>query len=125
MCLFLMSLSILPTVVNMSFVAFIGDPITVPEDIRVVIDCSPVIDDAVMEGEVANITWFKNDRPIVNGSEVNVVLSSDNRTIEITDTLRGTPAMVGTEGNYSCEVCVVDRTCLSDFTPTDVCGKCH
>jgi len=120
-----MSLSILPTVVNMSFVAFIGDPITVPEDIIVVIDCSPVIDDAIMEGEVANITWLKNDRPIVNGSEVNVVLSPDNRTITITDTLRGTPAMVGTEGNYSCEVCVVDRTCRSAFSETDVCGKCH
>ena len=125
MFLYLISLFVLPTVVNNSFVAFIGEPITVPEDITVVIDCGPVIDDAAMEGEVVNVTWYKNKRPIANGSEVNVVLAPDNRTITITDTLRGTPAMVGTEGNYSCEVCVVDRTCRSALTPTDVCGKCH
>jgi len=117
--------STLSTVVNMTFVAFVGEPIVVPENIQVTIDCAPLIDRAIMMGGVANITWRKNGRVIVNGSEVNVELASDNRTIVITDTLRGTPAQVGTEGMYECEVCeIIDGTC--DFTNFTVnpCGKC-
>ena len=109
----------------MSFVTFVGEPITVPEDIRVEIDCSPLIDQVAMSGPIFSITWFKNERPISNGSEVNVVLGPGNRTITITDTLRGTPAMVGTEGNYSCEVCPGDdSTCTIVSGPcVDVCSK--
>jgi len=107
----------------MSFITFVGEPVVVPEDIRAVIDCGQVIDNAISEGEVANVTWYKNDRPIVNGSEINVILAPGNRSITITDTLRGTPAMVGTEGNYSCEVCIVDRTCQRIVSCFDVCSK--
>jgi len=79
-----------------------------------------VIDDTLIEGRIANITWYKNDRPIVNGSEFNVVLAPDNRTITITDTLGGTPAMVGTEGIYGHEVCIIDGTCRIIESMTDV-----
>ena len=97
----------------------------VPDNINVIIDCGLLIDDATMEGGVANVTWYKNDRLIVNGSEVNVVLAPDKRTITITDTFRNSPAMVNvrTEGNYSCEVCTVNRTCLNRATCLDLCSK--
>jgi len=83
-----------------------------------------VIDDATIEEKVASVTWYKNDRPISPGSEVNVVLGPGNRTITITDTLRGTPAQVGAEGNYSCEVCIADNpNCKTVDTCVDVCSK--
>ena len=95
----------------------------VPDNINVIIDCGLLIDDATMEGGVANVTWYKNDRLIVNGSEVNVVLAPDNRTLTITATFRNIPAMVGTEAYYCCEVCVVNRTCLNRATCHGVCSK--
>ena len=77
-----------------------------------------------MEGKVLSITWFKSSRPIVNGSEVNVVLAPDNRSIVITNTVKSNPAQVGTEGNYSCEVCIADNPkCKTVDTCVDVCSK--
>ena len=112
--------SFLITVVEMKFRTFVGEHITVPDDIIVIIDCGPKIDNFTMEGGVIkNVTWSKNGRPIVNDTEVNVVLAPDNRTITITDTLRGTPAQVGTEGDYCCEVNSVNESC----TDVDVCSK--
>lgn len=102
------------------FVVSIGEPITVPEDVRVVLDCGQLIDDTALDGEVF---WYKNGRPIINGIEVNVVVAADKRTIEITDTLRGNPAMIGTEGIYTCEVCDADKTCSNRKTALDVCCK--
>ena len=102
------------------FYIVVGNPIPVSEDMRAIIDCGPVIDNFTMEGGVVkNITWSKNGRPIVNGTAINVVLAPDNRTITITDTLRGTPAQVGTEGDYCCEVNSVNESC----TDVDVCSK--
>jgi len=105
----------------MSFVAFIGEPIVVPENVRVTIDCGPVIDQANMSGEIFNITWRKNGRIIFNYSEINVVLAPDNKTIVITDTLLGTPARVGTCGVYECEVC--GAVCFMNVSTTEICGK--
>jgi len=112
------------TVVNGSFAVSVGELAVVPENIRVSIDCGLLIDQSAIDGEIASITWFKYGRPILNGTEVHVVLASDNRTITITDTLIGTPARVGTEGNYSCEVCLVgDQNCTMNKTFLDVCSK--
>ena len=106
-------------------VVFVGEPIVVPENIQVTIDCGQLIDQAIMMGGVANITWRKNGRIIVNDSEVNVVLSPDNRTIIITDTFLGTPAQVGTDGLYSCEVCEsIGGTCMINITDPGPCCKC-
>ena len=109
----------------MSFVTFIDDPVSLPENIRAVIDCGEVIDRAVMDGgSVANVTWYKNGRLITNDSgELNVVVAADNRSIIITDTFRGNPVQVGTEGFYTCEVCIVGRTCFNVTRCTDVCSK--
>jgi len=84
-----------------------------------------MIGNMTTQGNIYNITWYKNGRFIINGSEVNVLVSADHRSIVITDTLRGTPAQVGTEGNYSCQVCTVDGTCLTRHSILDVCGKFH
>jgi len=107
----------------MSLVIFVGEPVVVPESIQVTIDCGQLINDTRdMVGMISNITWRKNGRTIVNGSEVNVVLAPDNRTIVITDTLLGTPAQVGTDGLYECEVCGGDA-CVCIKEPVDPCGK--
>ncbi|XP_065885723.1 hemicentin-1-like isoform X3 [Dysidea avara] len=111
-----------PNVVNMSFVTFIDDPIPIPNNMRVEIDCGQVIDQAVMDGGgIANVTWYKNGRPITNNSVTNVVIAADNRSMIITDTFRGTPVQVGTEGFYACEVCVVGRNCFNVTRCTDIC----
>jgi len=53
-----------------------------------------------------------------------VVLSADNQKIIITDTFRGTPAMVGTDGFYFCKVCLIgDETCVERRSCLDVCSK--
>jgi len=105
----------------MSFVAFIGEPIVVPENVRVTIDCGPVIDQANMSGEIFNITWRKNGRIIFNCSEVNVVLAPDNKAIVITNTSLGTPARAGTYGIYDCEVC--GAVCFINVSTTKICCK--
>jgi len=87
------------------------------------IDCGGFIDSAIMEGEALSINWYKNGQPITNGSEVNVVIAADYRTIEIIDTIRSIPAQVGTEGNYSCEVCTDDEICQDKTSVVDVCSK--
>jgi len=111
------------TVVNMSLVIFAGEPVVVPEDIQVTIDCGRLINETRDTlGVVANITWKKNGRIIVNDSEINVVLSPDNSTLFITDTLLGTPAQVGTNGLYECEVCG-GNACVSVNGTVDPCSK--
>jgi len=105
----------------MSFVAFIGEPVLVPENIQVTIDCGPSINQASKEAVVSQITWRKNGRVIVNGSEVNVVLAPDNRTIVIIDTLLGTPAKLGTDGIYECEVC--GAVCFMNVSTLEICSK--
>ena len=104
---------------------FIGKQLVVPKAVRVLIDCGSFIDSAIMEGEAFSINWYKNGRPIANGSAVNVVIAADYRTIEIIETIRSIPAQVGTEGNYSCEVCTDDKTCQDRTSVVDVCSKYH
>jgi len=105
----------------MSFFAFIGEPIVVPESVQVTIDCGPVIDQANISGEIFNITWRKCSRIIFNGSHVNVVLAPDNKTIVITDTLRGFPCQLGTDGMYECEVC--GAVCFMNVSNHEICCK--
>ena len=66
------------------FAFSIGEPIVVPEDIQVVVDCGQIIVGTATEGQIAKITWYKNERTINNSSKVNVVVAADNRTIIIT-----------------------------------------
>ena len=106
--------------VNESLVVFVGEPVIVPEDIRVTIDCGEVIDAAPIENPT--VTWYKNGIPITNGSAINVVISADNRLCIITDTLLAVGGQLGTDGNYSCQVCT-SMECNITNSIHDVCGK--
>ena len=105
-------------------VVFVGEPVTVRQDVRVTINCSEVIERVIASTNVSNpdITWYKDGRPITNGSELNVVLSSDSRLCIITDTLMAVGGQLGTDGNYTCEVCT-NETCAGNGTNTTVCGE--
>ena len=105
------------------FAFSIGEPIVVPENIQVVVDCGQIIDGAATEGRFSKITWYKDGRTISNGSDVNVVVAVDSRTIIITKTSLRTAAHTSIEGIYSCEVCTGDKTCEEKTSEVEICGK--
>ena len=108
---------------NDSLDVFVGEPVTVREDVRVTIDCSPLIDAAVSKGiQNPTVTWYKTGAVITNGSTVNVVIFPDNRLCIITDTLLAVGGQLGTDGNYSCQVCT-SMECNITNSIHDVCGK--
>ena len=112
--------------INESVVVFVGEPVIVGQDVRVTIDCSLVIDGVINTG-VSDpvINWYKDGREIMNGSELNVVLSTDRSLCIITDTLMAVGGQLGTDGNYSCEVCTDSSlaNCMTNFTDAGLCGK--
>ena len=113
--------------INDSLVLFVGEPITVGEDVRVTIDCSEVID-PVIAGGIPNptIRWIKDGAELtVNGSAPNVDISADRRRLIITDTLLAVGGQVGNDGNYTCEVCEdeTDVNCRNRTTCNAVCGE--
>ena len=57
----------------------IREPIVVPQDKELVIDCGQMIDNVAGKGEVANVTWYKDGEPMTNDSEVDGVLTADNK----------------------------------------------
>ena len=105
---------------------FSGEPVTVRDDERVTIDCSEVIDRAIMSG-IPNpaVNWLKDGIVLdMNGSTPNVVISGDRRRLIITDTLLVVGGQLGNEGNYTCDVCTdfMDPNC-NITTPVCVCGE--
>ena len=112
--------------INESVIVFVGEPVIVGEDVRVTINCSEVKEHVINSSGVSDafITWYKDRRQITNGSELNVVISSDRRLCIITDTLMAVGGQLGTDGNYSCEICT-DRlmNCLTVFSIIDLCGE--
>ena len=113
--------------VNGSVFVFVGKPVSVEEKIRVTIDCSQLIDEVIDSTGVSNptISWYKDGLIITNGSERNVLISADNRLCVITHTLRASGALLGTDGNYTCQVCT-DSTmtaCMINETVADFCGE--
>ena len=89
------------------------------------IDCSPLIDEKINEGiPKPVIRWYKDGLRIENGSEVNVILSKDERLCIITDTLLAVGGQVGTDGNYTCEVCNdMNTSCVYEPVILYVCGE--
>ena len=113
--------------INESVVVFVGEPVIVGQDVVVTIDCSQEIQCVIDSLGVPNpvINWYKDGREIMNGSELNVRLSSDKSLCIIYETLMAVGGQLGTDGNYSCEVCP-DATlvnCVTNFTDADLCGK--
>ena len=105
---------------------FVGEPVTVREDVRVTIDCRKAIQEARDSGITnPNVTWYKDGVTLSNGSALNVVISEDKTLCIITDTLLAVGGQVGNDGNYTCEVCppgsVNNCTIVTDCVA--VCGK--
>ena len=100
-----------------------GPPITVNERQRVTINCSILIDRAINNGfPNPDVRWYKDGTRISNGTEVNVIISKDERLCIITDTLVAVGGQVGNDGNYTCEVCS-NNTCIYEPVIIHVCGK--
>ena len=112
-------------VINSSVVVFVGEPVIVPEGIRVTIDCGPLIDAVAASAGIANpmVTWYKNGAVLTTGIVINVEISDDSRMCIITDTLLPLGSQVGTEGNYSCEVCGTPTQCVINETDLVICGE--
>ena len=112
-------------VINMSLVVFVGDPIIVPEDVRVTIDCGELIDQVSASTGIANpmVTWFKDGTVLMTGTAINVEISDDGRFCVITDTLLAVGGQLGTDGTYSCEVCSTPINCQTNDTGAVVCGE--
>ena len=109
--------------VKESLVVFVGEPVRVGEDVRVTIDCSRLIDEAIDNGITnATVTWFKDGAELSNGSIPNVKISADKRFCIITDTSLAVGSQIGNAGQYTCEVC--DGTiCMNRTSHLFVCGK--
>ena len=112
--------------INQSVVVFAGDHVIVPEDIRVTIDCGPIIDAVTAEiGMAPTVRWYKDDTLLTTGSAINVEISDDGRFCVITDTLLAVGGQLGTDGNYTCEVCrnPTDTNCNRTDSCNAVCGE--
>ena len=112
-------------VVNESVVVFVGEPVTVREDVRVIINCSKLIDDVIANGIInPNVNWFKAGYPLSNGSAVNVLISADKRLSIITDSLLAVGGQLGNDGDYTCEVCAPNSSSCRNMTTSHVvCGE--
>ena len=110
-------------VVNGSVIVFVGEDVVVEEDVRVTINCSQPIDATIDNGiSNASITWYKGGALLTNGSSLNVVISADGRYCIITDTVLSAGGVLGTDGNYTCEVCNTPTNCTLMTTCLAVCG---
>ena len=111
------------SVINESLIIFVGEPVIVRQDVRVTIDCGQLINETIDNG-TANpvVTWCKDGREISNGSEINVIISADNRFCIITETLMAVGGQLGTDGNYTCKVCD-PSICKNDTSPVELCSK--
>ena len=132
-----MCVTFICVVLNGSPNVLIGQTIKVEEDVEVIIDCTELIDAAINDGTSnPNVTWYKNGIPIVNGSVINTVISSDNRlciinntlltgsgdAIRIDDNIGSAGVDFGTSGNYTCEVCNISA-CKNLTSTKVVCGE--
>ena len=104
---------------------FAGEPVAVRDDMRVVIDCGQLIDQAMSDG-ISNltVTWIKDGLTLSNGSTINVVISADRRRLIITDTLLAIGGQLGNDGNYTCDICMDYNVpdCTNE-TVVCVCGE--
>ena len=113
--------------VNESVVVFVGESVSVRQYVQVTIDCSQLVDGVLDNTGVSNptISWYKDGLIITNGSQRNVLISADNRLCVITDTLMAIGGQLGTDGNYTCQVCSDSMmvNCTSNETIATVCGE--
>ena len=114
---------VFPVVVDNSIVVSVNetDIISTKEGIEVTVDCGPLADASGIPNPV--IKWYKNDAPLSNGTEVNIIISQDSRLAIITETLMAVGGQIGTEGVYTCEVCNVTYCNIKKSITTEICGE--
>ena len=108
---------------------FIGEPFTVEENVRVIIDCGLLIDATINNTRISDpiTTWYKYGNPISNGSALNVEISWNNRLCIISYSKLAFGGQLGTDGNYTCEVCtdVMRVNCSTNQTTGIVCSELY
>jgi len=112
-------------VVNESVVASVGEPVLVREGVRVIINCSELINRAINDG-VPNptVTWFKDRFTLSNGSLLYIAILDDNRLCIIAYTLFLVGGQLGRGGFYTCKVCRnITTNCMDSTTPVYSCGE--
>ena len=84
-----------------------GDPVIVPEDVRVTIDCGPLIDIIAAEiGIPPIVRWYQDGTIIRTGCPINIIISDDGRLCSITDTVLGVGSQIGPDNSYTCNVSI-------------------
>ena len=113
--------------VNESVVVFVGESVTVRQHVVITIDCRKVVDGVIGNTSVSNpiINWYKDQRVITNRSELNVLISADNRLCVIINASLAIGDQPGTDGSYTCQVCSTPFmvNCISNVTIVTVCGE--
>ena len=114
---------VFPVVVDISIVVSINetDVISTKEGIEVTVDCGPLIDASGIPNPV--IKWYKNDVPLSNGTEMNIIISQNSKLAIITETLMAVGGQLGTEGVYTCEVCNATYCNIKKSITTEICGE--
>ena len=98
----------------------IGQNIKLGTDEQIIINCGPLIDATKMTNRMVN--WTHDSNPLSNGSVPDVVISQDERRCILNETVLAVGSQLGNSGNYTCEVCSDQNTCMSSSTIIDICG---
>lgn len=110
-------------VMNDSVVVFVGEPIRVSEDVRVIIDCSLLIDHAISRGYMnPTVKWYRDGILLSNRTVRNVIISQDRRRCIINATFfggHGSQMVSYGDYNYTCEV----NGNYTNHTKEEVCGE--
>ena len=103
----------------------VGEQVRVVEeaDIKVIIDCSQLMDSAINKGiQNPTVMWYNVYGTPINGSFFHVAeISADSRQCTITEFSHGYQFEIN--GNYTCEVCSNSNTCVNRSTILHICGK--
>lgn len=102
----------------------IGDDIIVKENVQVSINCTTLVEPRLVEEDfVPVISWFKDELPITNGT--NIMISENSFVCIIVDTILAAGGQVGTAGVYECVVCnnASIPDCISRKSNKTVCGE--
>ena len=108
-------------VVNNSLEVNIGQPSIVRQGVLVTINCVELINQKISSGvQNPTVNWYKDGAVLTNGSQMNVVISSDHGYCIIDRTVLHAS---GTTGNYTCEVCSGTTSCINKTSSQVVCGE--
>ena len=97
-------------VINPSVVVYVGEPVVVPGDVSVIIDCGYLID--TIPNNNFCMSWFKNGNPIITNSSC-IKVSADMRHLMVSNDFlceQGIPmnsdsyAILGTDAIFECKI---------------------